>query len=390
MERDCLGAVMSVLIVTMPNDYHAQAVKWAIDRLGGSCEIFYPFDLSGGAQWTFGVGGDVLDITYRGERTRLCFDDFRSVWMRRPASKFPQEYIADQHERSASEVECGMFAASVLSRVEAGRFVVNPLGSTQRAALKPFQMRVAEDLGLKLPRTITSNSAEDIIAFWEGCGRRMVYKAVKPALWNVGANRYGGVPTTVLTDTRLLTPAEVQKSPGIYQEVIDKRTEVRATIIGRSVFAWEKSFPTRTGTDIDWRFMNIGAVQRQHDLPQAVVDQCFTLMDVLGLVFGCFDFAVNQDGEYVFLEVNPQGNWLWGDEVAGLFQLEAMAEFLMSPSSEFKYSGSESLQLLDFGEAEQSALAKQEQEMHYGDLMTSLYSSVSIHLLPPPTQAVAG
>ena len=129
------GVTMSVLIVTMPNDYHAQAVKWAIQKLGGSCTVFYPFDLSGGAQWTLDPDDDVLRIAYRGERAELRFGDFESVWMRRPPSRFPQEHIVDPRERGSSEGECAMFAASVLTRLEAGRFTVSPIDATQRASL---------------------------------------------------------------------------------------------------------------------------------------------------------------------------------------------------------------------------------------------------------------
>ena len=34
-------------------------------------------------------------------------------------------------------------------------------------------------------------------------------------------------------------------------------------------------------------------------------------MASLGLKFGCFDFIVTPDGEYVFLEVNEAGQFLW-------------------------------------------------------------------------------
>ena len=283
-----------------------------------------------------------------------------------------------------------MFAASVLTRLEAGRFTVSPIDATQRASLKPLQMRVAKELGLCLPKTIISNCSEDIIQFWEASGQQVVYKAIKPGIWPIGEHRYTGVPTTILSDTTLLCEDEVQKSPGIFQEVIDKIREVRVTVMGRSVFAWEKYFPARTGQDVDWRFMNAGCVQGPHNLPECVARQCFDLMDALGLVFGCFDFALDKDGSYIFLEVNPQGNWLWGDEVAGHFQLESMAEFLISGKADFRYSGSGGVRLSDYGRADHDAAAEAEKERHYGDLLVSLYSSVSFHLIPPPEQALAG
>ncbi|WP_116091581.1 hypothetical protein [Sphingomonas crusticola] len=380
---------MSILIISMPNDIHALSVKWAVERLGERCEIFYPFDLSGGAEWVFDPAAEALQIRYRSERTELRFDDFRSVWMRRPPARIPQEDISDQHERGVSEVECGILLASVLNRIETGRFTVSPLDAMQRASLKPFQMRVASELGLQMPRSIISNARDEIVQFFHACGERMIYKPLKPALWLSDVDRYSTVPTTIFTDTRLLTAGAVQKSPAIFQEVIDKQTEVRATIMGRSIFAWEKSFPNRSDQDVDWRFMYKGATHARHDLPEFVQVQCFRLMEALGLVFGCFDFAIDRDGNYIFLEVNPQGNWLWGDEMLGLFQLQAMAEFLISGQPDFTYSGRQSFRLCDYDGAEYDAVAQREKMHHHGDLMTSLYGSVSVPWLPPQSVVVA-
>ena len=47
------------------------------------------------------------------------------------------------------------------------------------------------------------------------------------------------------------------------------------------------------------------------------------------LNFGCFDFIVTPDGEYVFLECNPNGQWLWIEEEPGMKISEAIAEALI-------------------------------------------------------------
>lgn len=46
------------------------------------------------------------------------------------------------------------------------------------------------------------------------------------------------------------------------------------------------------------------------------------------LNFGCFDLIVTPDGEYVFLECNPNGQWLWVELATGLPIAEAIADFL--------------------------------------------------------------
>lgn len=376
---------MSVVVVTMPNDYHAHAVQWAIRRLGGECELFYPADLCDGATWTWPSGKDFLNISYKGTASKFCFEDCNSIWMRRPVTRIPQEALSDVLERSASECELQVMVQSAINVMERGRFVVNSHKSTQTAALKPYQFSIAEEVKLKMPETIVSNSKDDIIDFIRSLDGPAIYKPLKGTLWYVGEKENMAVrmaPTTLVTPD-LIAAADMAPSPGIFQEHIDKVAEIRATFIGRTVFAWEKRFSSRSDVDVDWRFVNRDATLSVTALPQQIVDQCFELMRRLGLIFGCFDFAVSPTGEHYFLEVNPQGQWLWGDTIGlGINQLEAMAEFLLSRDPEFVWSGRNELRLRDFRDGDHDVAVIKEKEHHYGDLLTFLYGAVSVKTNP--------
>ena len=76
---------MSVLIVSLPNDYESLAVQWALRRLGTDCDILYTADLAGGAEWSYGPDSpDQLDTEFRGNSQRFDFARYSTVWMRRP------------------------------------------------------------------------------------------------------------------------------------------------------------------------------------------------------------------------------------------------------------------------------------------------------------------
>jgi len=55
------------------------------------------------------------------------------------------------------------------------------------------------------------------------------------------------------------------------------------------------------------------------------------LVEKLGLVFGCIDMIVTPRGEFIFLEINPNGQWLWIEELTGLPISEAIANTLANP-----------------------------------------------------------
>jgi hypothetical protein len=49
-----------------------------------------------------------------------------------------------------------------------------------------------------------------------------------------------------------------------------------------------------------------------------------------GLHFGEFDIIKNQNGEYVFLELNPNGQWLWLELKSGYPLSQDIGHYLCS------------------------------------------------------------
>ena len=375
---------MSVIIVTLPGDYHAHAVRWAVHKLGGDARILYPFDICASSEWSLDPGTGVLQMDSRGSQQAVRRSEYDTVWVRRPAGIFPLNNISDTIQRAVAEDELRAFVTGVLSWLEIGKFTVNPMQATALAGLKSFQFPLAAQLGLTGPRTLISNSPAEILSFFKSCGGEFIYKPLRSALWPRDRGDKVTVPTTLITDSTLLLESDLRSGPGIYQEKIVKQAEIRATFMGKSMFAWEKRFEGRPqeDLDIDWRTMNRGADHRIHDLPDDIKAKCSKLLSALNLHFGAFDFAIDQNGEYQFLEVNPQGQFLWGDQLRlGLNQLEAFAEFLLSGDPEFCYSHSNRFNLDDYhnlGTYDNDLL--EESSLHDGALLEYNYRQVSLSL----------
>ena len=54
------------------------------------------------------------------------------------------------------------------------------------------------------------------------------------------------------------------------------------------------------------------------DLPERVSEACRDLVQRLGLAFGAIDLLQTTSEEYVFLEVNPNGQWHWLEQITGV------------------------------------------------------------------------
>ncbi|MGN6363815.1 hypothetical protein [Asticcacaulis taihuensis] len=375
---------MSILIMTIPGDTHAHAVRWAIEKMGGEVRTVYPLDICAGGHWSFDPNAGLLWIDCKGERQTIHPADYSTVWMRRPAGIFPMPSITDTIQRAVAEDELRQLVIGVLRWLESDKFVVNSISASGLANHKSFQLAAAARIGLKGPKTLISNSPSEILSFFESCGNEFIFKPLRSALWTRSDGVKANVPTTLITDKSILTESDLSSAPGIYQEKIVKQAEIRATFMGKSIFAWEKRFDRRPHQDlnIDWRMMHSKADHKIHKLPPEIEAKCFTLMKELNLHYGAFDFAIDQEGRYHFLEVNPQGQFLWGDELGlGLNQLEAFAEFLISGDPEFIYSESNRFYMSDYYK---SGVDKkyfgEEREMHHGDLMNFNYKQVAVAL----------
>lgn len=60
--------------------------------------------------------------------------------------------------------------------------------------------------------------------------------------------------------------------------------------------------------------------------------KCLALVKNLGLVFGCIDMIVTPEGKYVFLEINPNGQWMWIEELSELPIAESIVSMLIKGS----------------------------------------------------------
>ncbi|OAN52676.1 hypothetical protein A7Q26_07685 [Sphingobium sp. TCM1] len=68
------------------------------------------------------------------------------------------------------------------------------------------------------------------------------------------------------------------------------------------------------------------------EIPDSVYAFCKKFMDKLDLKFGAFDFIVNHDHEWVFLEVNESGQFLFMEMAdQSLNILSAFCHFLSNP-----------------------------------------------------------
>jgi glutathione synthase/RimK-type ligase-like ATP-grasp enzyme len=172
---------------------------------------------------------------------------------------------------------------------------------------KLMQLSAANAAGLTTPKSIFTNNAETIRGFFETCKGNLIVKLHGSLSKSMDGNA-AFFPTTKLQAKDLDRLNELAYCPMIFQEYIPKEYELRIIYVDGDFFTGKIPYEGNEATD--WRAIRDRQNVWQHyELPEHVCKKLTVMMHALDLTFGAIDMIRNKEGDYVFLEVNPQGEW---------------------------------------------------------------------------------
>lgn len=279
-----------------------------------------------------------LDITMQHGHTKLEFTDehgqhhnlkeVSSVWYRRMRSSHLPGLEAKIKEVSSDETKAAVLG--LLGILDKQAYILNPPHLIRYAEHKPMQLELAHSLGLEIPRTLITSSARAAKTFYEQCNGKVVTKMMTTfAIFEEGLEKV--VFTTPLSEAHLEQLDGLRYCPMIFQEMIPKALELRVTIVGNQVFSAAVNSQKSALAQFDWREDGDALLNdwEPYALPQTIQNKLLALMDSLGLDYGAADFILTPDGRYMFLELNPAGEFFWLEVQPGLAISGAIADVLV-------------------------------------------------------------
>ena len=349
----------SILITTEPSDIHAACVMLAIRELGHKADILLMGDIPERARLSMDLtGGDLKTTVVEHLSGSNYLADYSTLWCRRrPSSKISRDRIHPADIDMAIN-ESKEHVKAFYCLAERVLVCVNGFRETAYAEIKLNQIHCAAKVGFRFPRTLLSNDPDRIRGFMSSLpdGSRAIYKPYQSPIWQSGTSVAFGY-TSVVGPNDLPIDSVLQLTPGIFQEYIEKKYELRIIWMGGRAIAVRIDSQDIPDAQIDWR-----AAQNNPDikltevsLPHEVMTRCARLMNDLSLWFGCIDMIFAENGEYVFLEVNSMGQFLWIESINPEIQLlDAFVQFILDPQ---KFSNRYEKFGLNFGEYAQEAQA---------------------------------
>ena len=312
-----------ILILAPYEDVHARRVAQEVERLGDTALILDTRGAGSGFRASLSLVGGDREIRVRRARDAPIehLEAVDAVWTRRPGRPTVPRSVLDADHRQFALNEWRSVLDGMTATIGASTRVVNPLEAQRAAAVKPYQLAVAQRVGLRIPDTLITSDPEHAKEFVDRHHGSVIHKAMT-------ALPQAFLETRLWQDDDLSRLDQLPLAPTIFQEFLDGPADIRVTIAGDEQFAaLIASSSSRIG--IDSR-LDLDVPARAYDLPPDVCASLGALMRGLGLSFATIDLKVDARGDHHFLEVNPQGQFLYIEILTGQPISAAVARTLVN------------------------------------------------------------
>lgn len=167
----------------------------------------------------------------------------------------------------------------------------------------------AKRFGLNIPSTYCGTTPDNSKL---GTFKEVITKTLNFPITYSNDHYFIADPKTIIYNTNENCQNEIIY-PSLFQERIVKAYEVRVFFLIDKFYSLKIYSQNNPNTSVDYRKFVHGYKNRYEplDLPELIQCKLFNLLNYLKLTSASVDFIVDSRGEYVFLEINPIGQFGW-------------------------------------------------------------------------------
>lgn len=286
-----------ILIISHKQDFTADYV---VNKLNKQNIDYYRFNTEDLFQEKilFRYNGHKFDTIIGGNH------NIKSVWFRR--IKLPDFSDIDVTEGEFIRNEVHSFFTNLWSIL--GCNWVSIPKNVYEAENKLLQLKTARKLGFNIPNTLVTTDADEIKSFYHQNSKNIIIKSLSDN-YVIQNGREKVIFTNKLKQNYIDKIYDYLNLPSIFQEYIEKKIEIRVTVVADKVFSAYVESQDNRKTKIDWRREKLKF--KSFKLPREISDKCVNLISEFNLSFGAIDLILTPENEFYFLELNPNGQWAW-------------------------------------------------------------------------------
>ena len=273
------------------------------------------------------ISNKKFNIELKSNKESINFEQIKGIWYRRPVKPLFSEIILSNDDKEFAIRESSEFLNNLWIILDHKNWVSTP-NSLRIAERKAYQLKKAVEVGFNIPLTSISNDAELLLDHYINLKKQVV---VKPISHGDFCNGEFAIFTNDLSTSNSLPDFHLAHlSPLILQKKIEKIFDIRTTAFGNAIFSFEIKHKNNLKI-LDWRILNPNELEyKQIDTPRIIKEKILNLMNLLGISFGAFDFAYTKSKNWIFLEVNPNGQWAWLEQITGVCMTDSLIDLLLS------------------------------------------------------------
>lgn len=302
-----------ILVFTERADLNSRIVLSYLNDHSEPFEVFLEDDA---IELEYRIEHNIFDYgIYKNNRFVCSSGEVKSIWYRRTniqvnrfgTGEFSQERLRTySHEHMKTRYE-------QIQRCFHGKKCLGKFGFGNYNKIEFLE--VCTSLNIEIPKTLVTRSKLRLLEFWKKCKEEIITKSLAFPFECINYNKYGAIDSYRMGYTVPVGKSELESLPdffdlSMFQEKLDKLFEIRTIYLDGKVYSEAIFSQSREVAALDYRLgYDSGMRMCNYTLPEEIEKQVQKLMEKLDLNFGSLDMVVTKDKRYVFLEVNPNGQY---------------------------------------------------------------------------------
>jgi len=319
--------MMKILLISNKDDITTDFVVQKLHQFGVKFYRFNTEELTHSVNINFDFEKEIYQIYDSFLNEIIDLKQINSVYYRRPEIPI----INGTLTQNEAKFICNelIYTLEGIYKLLRNVYWLSPLYSIREAENKIYQISLAKEIGFKIPNSIITNQPKEANLFFQRNLKDCIIKPIKSGL-------VGDVSNMKVIFTNVL-PIEtdfdlIKSCPTYFQSNIHKKADIRITIVGNDFFPAQIHSQDLSESQIDWRKSNTVLKYSKIDLPNNLKNKCLTLIKRLNLQFGAIDFIETENGDFIFLEINPNGQWAWIEQQLNYNISESIVKLLINGS----------------------------------------------------------
>lgn len=318
----------TVLVITNKDDITVDFVIKELQKRGITYYRLNTEDIPNKIYVNFNINTATYELFDGIKQITINLLEFDSVYYRRPLLN--NLYYIDginMQERNYLRSELA-FVLEGIYKILKDKFWLNNIYDIREAENKIYQLQLAQEVGFLVPQSLISNQIGKVNQFKTSIGDECIVKPIKSGNVN-GESTPKAIFTTKINDEHFEDIERIEAFPIYIQNNIHKQYDLRIIVIGTEIYAAQIHSQVSKSSEIDWRKGSDILEHRVHNLPENIKKMCIELTKRLNLNYSAIDMVVDRQGQYVFLEINPNGQWAWIENRLGFPLAEKIVDLLI-------------------------------------------------------------